>query len=62
METVTNLKGNQTIIIIAHRLETIKQADIIYEMQQGKIVAQGTYDELLENSKSFRELSQIKRD
>ncbi len=57
METIANLHGQQTILIIAHRLETIKKADLIFEIQEGQVVAQGTYDELLEKSESFREIA-----
>ena len=57
METISNLHGQQTIILIAHRLETIKKADIIFEIQNGSVVAQGSYEELLKNSESFREIA-----
>jgi ATP-binding cassette subfamily B protein len=57
METISKLHGHQTIVVIAHRLETIKNADLIFEIQDGKVVAQGSYEELLENSKSFREMA-----
>lgn len=57
METITNLQGQRTLLIIAHRLETIKKADLIYEIQEGQVVAQGTYDELLKNSQSFQQIA-----
>ncbi len=57
METISNLHGQHTILIIAHRLETIKNADLIFEIQDGEVVAQGTYEELLETSESFREIA-----
>ncbi len=57
METISCLHGKHTMLIIAHRLETIKKADLIYEIQNGIIVAQGTYEELLEKSPSFREIA-----
>lgn len=43
---VENLK-NKTIIIIAHRLETIKDVDLIYVLEDGKIKESGNYDELM---------------
>jgi ABC-type multidrug transport system fused ATPase/permease subunit len=43
---VQKLKGAATVITIAHRLSTIRNADIVIYMQDGKIVAQGTFDEV----------------
>ena len=54
MKTIAKLHDSYTIIIIAHRLDTIKKADLIYEVGEGQIVASGTFDELLEASKSFQ--------
>ncbi len=45
-----------TRIIIAHRLSTIKQCDRILVLNEGKIIADGTYDELLEKSEFFSQL------
>lgn len=38
MESIESLKGSKTMIIIAHRLTTVKNADIIYEVGEGKVV------------------------
>ena len=48
---------NKTIIIIAHRLTTVKNCDIILEFESGKIINEGTFNELLEKSPSFREIA-----
>ena len=48
---------NKTLIIIAHRLTTIKKCDLIYVFSEGKIVDEGTYNELLESSNKFKELA-----
>ncbi len=48
----------KTSIIIAHRLSTVQHADRIVVMDDGKIVAQGTHQELLESSDLYRELAQ----
>jgi subfamily B ATP-binding cassette protein MsbA len=42
-----NMMQNRTSIVIAHRLSTIQKADTIVVMQKGKIVEQGTHDELI---------------
>jgi ABC-type multidrug transport system fused ATPase/permease subunit len=51
-ESIESLKGTLTVIIIAHRLSTIKNVDQIYFIDKGKVVEQGTYDILKNNSKS----------
>ncbi len=47
MEAVSNLSKDITIILIAHRLNTVKNCDIIYKLEKGKIVDQGSFDELI---------------
>ena len=54
--TIDELVKNHTIIIVAHRLSTIKDADIIYVMDKGKVSAQGTHNNLLKNSKIYKTL------
>ncbi len=48
-----------TIIFIAHRLSTIKNCDFIIEFEKGEIKAKGSFDELKEKSKSFKEMIHI---
>ncbi|NQX47805.1 ABC transporter ATP-binding protein [Paenibacillus tritici] len=45
-DTLLNLKGKQTILVIAHRLSTVKSADIILVVEKGQIVEQGSPAEL----------------
>ena len=47
LEAITNVAKLKTMIIIAHRLTTIKNCDIVYLIDKGKIITQGTYDELM---------------
>ena len=51
-----NMMQNRTSIIIAHRLSTIQKADKIVVMQKGKIVEQGTHDELLARNGMYSKL------
>jgi ABC-type multidrug transport system fused ATPase/permease subunit len=44
-----------TIIVIAHRLASIKEADQIFLMDKGRIIASGGFEQLRESSKEFQE-------
>ena len=57
MEAVDGLNRDLTIILIAHRLSTVRQCDLIVELVGGKVGAQGTYAQLLDISPSFRKLA-----
>jgi len=47
MDGIYNLDKNITIIVIAHRLNTVKDCDIIFKFQKGELVSQGTFDEVI---------------
>lgn len=49
MNAINELSGDITIILIAHRLNTIKDCDIIFQLDNGKLLNKGTYIELYEN-------------
>ena len=51
-----NMMQNRTSIVIAHRLSTIQKADKIVVMNKGKIVEQGTHDELLALNGNYSKL------
>jgi subfamily B ATP-binding cassette protein MsbA len=51
-----NMMQNRTSIVIAHRLSTIQKADLIVVMQKGKIVEQGTHDELIVHNGTYNKL------
>ena len=55
MEAVHNLRRNITIILIAHRLSTVKKCDKIFLFDKGKLEGQGTFKELINTSDIFRE-------
>jgi ATP-binding cassette, subfamily B, bacterial PglK len=54
---IHSLAHKKTIIIIAHRLSTVKECDIVYMMERGRIVAQGTYQELIGANQQFRDMA-----
>ena len=53
---INNMKGTYTILIIAHRLSTVVDADRLILINDGKVEAEGTHEELLKKSKVYREL------
>jgi ATP-binding cassette, subfamily B, bacterial PglK len=57
MDAIDSLDRELTIVLIAHRLTTVRRCDFIVEMERGKVVAQGTYEQLLERSPSFRRMA-----
>ena len=54
MKKINNLGENKTIIMIAHRLSTVKDCDIIFLMDNGSIKAKGSYQELIRSNEQFR--------
>jgi ATP-binding cassette, subfamily B, bacterial PglK len=59
IEAIERLRGDRTIIMIAHRLTTVQNCDIIYMMQDGQVVEQGSYEELMLNSYEFRKMNLV---
>lgn len=57
MAAVNNLAHSKTIIMIAHRLSTVRKCDVIFFLEKGRMAAQGTFDELVANHESFRQMA-----
>ena len=55
-KTIDNLVKDHTIVIVAHRLSTIVDADIINVIDKGKLVGTGTHEYLLKNNKIYKSL------
>ncbi len=53
MGAIDGLTGKKTIVVIAHRLSTVRRCDNIFLLSDGKLAAEGTYDYLLKNSAEF---------
>lgn len=58
-ETIESLAGDLTIILVAHRLSTIRHADSIIFMDAGSVAATGTFDEVTEQNQHFAELVRL---
>ena len=54
--TIDELVKDHTVIIVAHRLSTIMDADIIHIIDSGTLVGSGTHDELLKKNKIYKKL------
>ena len=57
MEAMNNLGNDITIILIAHRLSTVRYCDQIYLLERGEVKAKGTFEELIEVSEQFRAMA-----
>ncbi|RAN57054.1 multidrug ABC transporter ATP-binding protein [Dolosigranulum pigrum] len=60
-EAIESLISNKTVIMIAHRLKTIRNADQILVLDNGDIVERGTHDELIDNNGLYNTLIQAKQ-
>ncbi len=58
MEAVNKLSNEITIIMIAHRLSTVKNCDIIFLLEKGKLMGQGSFEELKKSNKFFRTIDE----
>jgi ABC-type multidrug transport system fused ATPase/permease subunit len=59
MDAVQNLGQAKTVVMIAHRLSTVRNCDLIVMMEGGRITASGTYEELLGKSQKFRAMAAL---
>lgn len=57
MDAVRNLAHRKTIILIAHRLTTVRSCDIIVVLDHGRLVSIGRYEDLIERDARFREMA-----
>jgi ABC-type multidrug transport system fused ATPase/permease subunit len=58
-EALNELMKGRTVIVIAHRLSTVRQADVIHVMEAGRLIETGTHDELMKLRGAYAELSAL---
>ena len=58
MKSLKDLQGNLTVVMIAHRLSTVVECDRIFYLEGGKLISEGTYDELRNSNSNFRSMDQ----
>ncbi|MBL4709773.1 MAG: ABC transporter ATP-binding protein [Flavobacteriales bacterium] len=59
IDSLLLLPDELTIIIIAHRLSTVKYANTIFMLEDGKMINHGNYDELIKGNSKFKEMDQL---
>ena len=59
MDAIHNLAHKKTIVMIAHRLATVKECDVIYVLEHGEIIESGTYEQLLASNEKFRKMANV---
>lgn len=52
-DTIKNMRGDTTVITIAHRLSTVREADLVIYMEDGKVLYQGTFEDVRANVPNF---------
>lgn len=57
MESIDQLSGKKTIIMIAHRLKTIKNCDKIFFLANGRVIDEGSYQELISKNDQFKKMA-----
>lgn len=58
MDAIQELSGQKTIVMIAHRLKTVQKCDVIYFIEQGRVVDQGTYQQLIDSNPKFKKMAE----
>lgn len=58
-DVITSQRGSKTIIVIAHRLSTVRDADVIYVFEDGKIAESGSFDELVASGGLFSDMAKL---
>ena len=57
VQALEELQGSHTVIVIAHRLSTVRNCDTLFMLSHGRLVAEGSYDELMATSDDFRRMA-----
>jgi len=57
MDAIHNLSHKKTIIMIAHRLSTVKECDVIHMMKGGEVIESGTYQHLISENEEFKKMA-----
>jgi ATP-binding cassette subfamily C protein len=59
IQAIETLRGKKTLVIVAHRLSTVRACDLLVFLKEGRIVDHGAFDELLTRNEDFRRLASV---
>jgi len=59
MEAVQRIRNEKTVVLIAHRLSTVRNCDRIYLLEHGRIAASGSFDDLVASNETFRKMAAV---
>ncbi len=59
MRGLAKLTAGRTVVVIAHRLSTLRDADAVFVIQQGRVVTSGTHDELIKRPGHYRDMHDL---
>ena len=52
-DSIQKMRGEVTVVLIAHRLSTVRNADKVVYLEEGKLISEGTFEEVRERVKDF---------
>jgi ATP-binding cassette subfamily C protein len=58
-KALNEMKGRVTVILIAHRLNTVQRSDVVFLLEQGRVTASGTFSELLKSNSTVKNLAHL---
>ena len=58
-KALDDMRGRVTVVLIAHRLNTVQRSDVVFLMEEGKITASGTFPELLRTNSTVQKLTEL---
>jgi ABC-type multidrug transport system fused ATPase/permease subunit len=59
IKALDDMRGRVTVVLIAHRLNTVQRSDVVFLMEEGKITASGTFPELLRTNSTVQKLAEL---
>jgi ATP-binding cassette, subfamily B, bacterial PglK len=58
-KALDEMRGKATVVLIAHRLNTVQRSDVVFLVEEGRIVASGTFSELMQSNTTVQNLSRL---